>query len=141
MEYLLEFVFTKPPFLSRSSDTKIQTALFGVRYSKNPKNLKTYNFGRLFLDTQASRPCHLSPVNYSIETYRLSIRHFFFNFVLDPVTSTLCFAFQNRSLPKIQKSLFFWSSYFLLGVGRLVGGRCNWSLVGWLVVGGQLVGW
>ena len=32
--------------------------IFGVSYSKNPKNLKTYVFGRLFFDMQISRSCH-----------------------------------------------------------------------------------
>ena len=55
IEYSFELVSTNPLFLSHPSDTKI---LFGGSYSKNPKNLKTYVFGRLFFDMQISRSCH-----------------------------------------------------------------------------------
>ena len=57
--------------------------------------------------------------------------------------------FQNLAFKAIDKSNmnlnFFWSSNFLLIGGRLVGGRCIQSVVGWSagrgsVVGGRLVG-
>ena len=53
---------------------KFKQVLFRVSYSKNPKNLKTYFSGRLLFDMPVSRLCHPLPVNYSTETYRLSIR-------------------------------------------------------------------
>ena len=56
---------------------RFKQLLFGGSYNKNPKNLKTYVFGRLFFDIQNSRSCHYSPMNYSTETYQLPIRHFF----------------------------------------------------------------
>ena len=60
---------------------RFKQLLFGGSYSKNPKNLKQRLWTSI-LKMQVSTPCHQSSVNYSTETYRLSIRHFFLNFLI-----------------------------------------------------------
>ena len=49
IEHLLEFVSVNPLFLSRLSNTKIQTAIIWLYLQQKSKNLKTYVLRRLFL--------------------------------------------------------------------------------------------
>ena len=45
-------------FYSVLPTPRFKQLLFGGSYSKNPRRLKTYVFGRLFFDLQISRSCH-----------------------------------------------------------------------------------
>ena len=57
IEYSLEFVSVNPLFLSRLSNTKIQTAIIWLYLQQKSQNLKTYVFRRLFFDMEISVNC------------------------------------------------------------------------------------
>ena len=79
-------------------------------------------------------------INFTFNDFIVSITHPGFNQKIS--THILDIVFTTRSHRNSSKVCYtiYWSSYFLLVDGRLVGGRYTWSAVGWSVEGGRLVG-